>query len=52
MRRGTASPHIFTEDFCMEIDKRLIVLLERSADEIKKTVIGKDDIIIKILMTA
>ena len=36
----------------MEIDKRLIVLLKRSADEIKKTVIGKDDIIIKILMTA
>ena len=34
----------------MEIDKRLIVLLKRSADEIKKTVIGKDDIIIKILM--
>ena len=31
---------------------RLIVLLKRSADEIKKTVIGKDDIIIKILMTA
>lgn len=36
----------------MEIDKRLIGLLKSAADEIKKSVIGKDDIIIKILMTA
>ena len=35
----------------MEIDKRLISLLKRSADEIRRSVIGKDEIIIKILMT-
>lgn len=36
----------------METDLRLIGLLKRAIDEIKKSVIGKDDIIIKILMTA
>lgn len=36
----------------MEIDKQLLVLIRRSADEIRKSVIGKDDIIIKILMAA
>ncbi|MGN1103171.1 MAG: AAA family ATPase [Huintestinicola sp.] len=36
----------------MEIDKKLIALLKSAADEIKRSVIGKDMIIIKILMTA
>lgn len=36
----------------MEIDSSLISLLKRSAEEIRKSVIGKDDVIIKILMTA
>ena len=36
----------------MDIDKKLIGMLKAAADEIRKSVIGKDDIIIKILMTA
>lgn len=36
----------------MNIDKRLIGMLKAAADEIRRSVIGKDDIIIKILMTA
>lgn len=36
----------------MDIDVHLIAMLKKAADEIKKSVIGKDDIIIKILMTA
>lgn len=36
----------------MDIDKRLIGMLKAAADEIRRSVIGKDDIIIKILMTA
>ncbi len=36
----------------MDIDPNLIKTLKNAADEIKKSVIGKDDIIIKILMTA
>ncbi len=36
----------------MDIDMQLISMLKKAADEIKKSVIGKDDIIIKILMTA
>ncbi|MGN1089713.1 MAG: AAA family ATPase [Huintestinicola sp.] len=36
----------------MDIDKHLILMLKNAAEEIKKSVIGKDDIIIKILMTA
>lgn len=35
----------------MEIDKRIISLLSSAAEEIKKSVIGKDEIILKILMT-
>lgn len=35
----------------MDIDRHLISLLKKSAEEIKKAVIGKDDVIIKILMT-
>ena len=34
------------------MDSSLILLLKKSAEEIRKSVIGKDDIIIKILMTA
>ena len=33
------------------MDNELIGMLKRSSDEIRKTVIGKDDIIIKVLMT-
>lgn len=36
----------------MDIDKKLISLLKNAADEIRRSVIGKDDIIIKVLMTA
>lgn len=36
----------------MDIDKKLISLLKSASDEIRKSVIGKDHIIIKILMTA
>ena len=36
----------------MDIDKKLIGMLKAAADEIRRSVIGKDDIIIKILMTA
>lgn len=36
----------------METDLQLIAMLKKAADEIKRSVIGKDDIIIKILMTA
>ena len=36
----------------MDINKKLISLLKNAADEIRRSVIGKDEIIIKILMTA
>ncbi|MCM1524000.1 MAG: MoxR family ATPase [Ruminococcus sp.] len=36
----------------MEINSQLILLLKRASDEIRRSVIGKDEIIIKILMTA
>ncbi len=35
----------------MNADMKLIAMLKGAADEIKRTVIGKDDLIIKILMT-
>lgn len=36
----------------MTVDSRSIGLLKKAAEEIRKSVIGKDDVIIKILMTA
>ena len=36
----------------MEINSQLISLLKKASDEIRRSVIGKDEIIIKILMTA